>query len=107
MQPNHVLINEYHPDQGIMPHCDGPLYDPLVAILSLGSSVVFDFWKDGALANTITRAWPLPPPHTPQHPPHRHDRLTTTRGSGNICPGRRAAVQIAGPAAWFAAFVLG
>ncbi|CAH2060424.1 unnamed protein product, partial [Thlaspi arvense] len=27
---NHVLINEYHPDQGIMPHQDGPAYFPVV-----------------------------------------------------------------------------
>ncbi|KAF3532153.1 hypothetical protein DY000_02037571 [Brassica cretica] len=39
---NHVLINEYHPDQGIMPHQDGPAYFPVVAILSLGSPVVMD-----------------------------------------------------------------
>ncbi|KAG8371785.1 hypothetical protein BUALT_Bualt13G0124300 [Buddleja alternifolia] len=40
---NHVLINEYLPDQGIMPHQDGPAYAPVVAILSLGSSIVMDF----------------------------------------------------------------
>ncbi|VFQ60697.1 unnamed protein product [Cuscuta campestris] len=40
---NHVLINEYLPDQGIMPHQDGPAYYPLVSILSLGSPVVMDF----------------------------------------------------------------
>ncbi|CAH8275951.1 unnamed protein product [Arabidopsis lyrata] len=40
---NHVLINEYHPNQGIMAHQDGPAYFPVVAILSLGSPVVMDF----------------------------------------------------------------
>lgn len=40
---NHVLINEYLPNQGIMPHQDGPAYFPVVAILSLGSPVVMDF----------------------------------------------------------------
>uniref|UniRef100_A0A7N0UFL3 Fe2OG dioxygenase domain-containing protein n=1 Tax=Kalanchoe fedtschenkoi TaxID=63787 RepID=A0A7N0UFL3_KALFE len=40
---NHVLINEYLPDQGIMPHQDGPAYFPVVAILSLGSPAVMDF----------------------------------------------------------------
>ncbi|KAK6137808.1 hypothetical protein DH2020_028449 [Rehmannia glutinosa] len=40
---NHVLINEYLPDQGIMPHQDGPAYLPVVAILSLGSPVVMNF----------------------------------------------------------------
>ncbi|KAK6232032.1 hypothetical protein SCA6_002105 [Theobroma cacao] len=40
---NHVLINEYLSNQGIMPHQDGPAYYPVVAILSLGSPVVMDF----------------------------------------------------------------
>ncbi|KAL6513677.1 hypothetical protein OROHE_019537 [Orobanche hederae] len=40
---NHVLINEYLPDQGIMAHQDGPAYVPVVAILSLGSPVVMEF----------------------------------------------------------------
>ncbi|XP_070047911.1 alkylated DNA repair protein ALKBH6 homolog isoform X2 [Nicotiana tomentosiformis] len=40
---NHVLINEYLHNQGIMPHQDGPAYYPVVAILSLGSPVVMDF----------------------------------------------------------------
>ncbi|CAI0457360.1 unnamed protein product [Linum tenue] len=40
---NHVLINEYLPSQGIMPHQDGPAYFPVAAILSLGSPAVMDF----------------------------------------------------------------
>ncbi|KAK9156496.1 hypothetical protein Scep_003070 [Stephania cephalantha] len=40
---NHVLINEYLPHQGIMPHQDGPAYFPVVAILSLGSPAVMKF----------------------------------------------------------------
>lgn len=40
---NHVLVNEYLPDQGIMPHQDGPAYFPVVAIISLGCPVVMDF----------------------------------------------------------------
>lgn len=40
---NHVLINEYLPDQGIMQHQDGPAYFPIVAILSLESPIVIDF----------------------------------------------------------------
>ncbi|GAB4856149.1 hypothetical protein Ancab_024790 [Ancistrocladus abbreviatus] len=42
-EPNHVLINEYLPNQGIMPHQDGPAYFPAAAILSLGSPAVMDF----------------------------------------------------------------
>eukprot|EP00250_Pteridium_aquilinum_P002198 c12391_g1_i1 orf=272-955(-) len=40
---NHVLINEYLPGQGIMPHQDGPVFFPVVAILSLGSPAVMEF----------------------------------------------------------------
>ncbi|XP_042393279.1 alpha-ketoglutarate-dependent dioxygenase alkB homolog 6-like isoform X1 [Zingiber officinale] len=40
---NHVLINEYLPDQGIMPHQDGPAYFPVVAILSLESPITIEF----------------------------------------------------------------
>ena len=29
--PNHVLVNEYLPGQGIMPHTDGPLFHPTIA----------------------------------------------------------------------------
>jgi alkylated DNA repair dioxygenase AlkB len=42
-RPNHILINEYLPEQFIMPHKDGPLYYPLVAILSLNADAVFKF----------------------------------------------------------------
>lgn len=37
---NHCLINEYLPGQGIMPHEDGAAYYPVVATVSLGSSLV-------------------------------------------------------------------
>ncbi|KAJ8751391.1 hypothetical protein K2173_016591 [Erythroxylum novogranatense] len=53
---NHVLINEYLPDQGIMPHQDGPAYFPVVAILSLGSPVIMDFTPHSRL-KTCTNAW--------------------------------------------------
>jgi 2OG-Fe(II) oxygenase superfamily len=41
--PNHVLLNEYQPGQGIMPHTDGPVYYSRTATLSLCSSVVMEF----------------------------------------------------------------
>ena len=44
--PNHVLLNEYRPGEGIDAHRDGPLYAPLVAILSLGSHAAFEFLRD-------------------------------------------------------------
>ncbi|KAF7456111.1 alpha-ketoglutarate-dependent dioxygenase alkB 6 [Cryptosporidium felis] len=43
--PNHVLINQYELNMGILPHKDGPLYFPRVAIVSLESDVLFDFWN--------------------------------------------------------------
>lgn len=42
--PNHVLINEYRPGEGIMPHEDGAAYSPVVATVSLGSSIVLDIY---------------------------------------------------------------
>lgn len=41
--PNHVLINEYAPGEGIMHHTDGPLYHPIVAILSCGGGIGMTF----------------------------------------------------------------
>ncbi len=43
--PNHVLLNEYQPGQGILPHTDGPRYEHRTATLSLGSDVVIEFTK--------------------------------------------------------------
>jgi alkylated DNA repair protein alkB family protein 6 len=43
--PNHVLVNEYTPGQGIMPHEDGAAYYPLVATVSLGGDIVLDLYE--------------------------------------------------------------
>ncbi len=43
--PDHVLLNEYQPGQGIMAHTDGPFFRPRVAILSLGGPAIFRFRK--------------------------------------------------------------
>lgn len=40
---NHVLVNEYLPGQGITSHQDGPVYHPVVAILSLGAPTMMHF----------------------------------------------------------------
>lgn len=45
--PNHVLVNRYRSGEGILPHEDGPAYEPRVAIVSLGSPAVLRFWKIG------------------------------------------------------------
>lgn len=42
--PNHVLVNEYLPAQGIMSHEDGPAYHPVTATVSLGSPTVLDIY---------------------------------------------------------------
>ncbi|VDL35428.1 unnamed protein product [Hymenolepis diminuta] len=41
---NHVLINEYKPGEGIMPHHDGPLYYPVVTTVNLGGHSMLDFY---------------------------------------------------------------
>ncbi|KIK66293.1 hypothetical protein GYMLUDRAFT_218424 [Collybiopsis luxurians FD-317 M1] len=43
--PNHIIVNEYLPGQGIMPHQDGPAYHPVVATISLGSHTVFHYYR--------------------------------------------------------------
>lgn len=42
--PNHVLVNEYEPGQGIMPHEDGPAFYPTVSTISLDSHTLLDFY---------------------------------------------------------------
>lgn len=52
MRPNHVLVNEYPPGVGIMPHKDGAAYHPVVCTVSLGASLCLNIYKskeDGAL----------------------------------------------------------
>jgi alkylated DNA repair protein alkB family protein 6 len=44
-EPNHIILNEYLPGQGIMPHEDGPSYHPVVATISLGSHAVFHYYR--------------------------------------------------------------
>uniref|UniRef100_A0A183V742 Fe2OG dioxygenase domain-containing protein n=1 Tax=Toxocara canis TaxID=6265 RepID=A0A183V742_TOXCA len=44
-RPNHVLINEYQPGQGIMAHTDGPAFYPLVSTISLGSDLFLDYYR--------------------------------------------------------------
>ena len=51
--PNHVLLNEYQPGQGIDAHRDGPLYAPRVAILSLCSHCAFEFLRNDAARDAV------------------------------------------------------
>jgi alkylated DNA repair protein alkB homolog 6 len=54
--PNHVLINEYLPGQGIMPHKDGSAYHPVVCTVSLGGSLCLDIY--GSNENGGTESGP-------------------------------------------------
>lgn len=42
-RPNHVLVNEYLPTQGIMAHLDGSLFYPTITTISVGSHIVLKF----------------------------------------------------------------
>jgi alkylated DNA repair protein alkB family protein 6 len=53
VEPNHVLVNEYLPGQGIMPHQDGPLYNPIVATVTLNSHAILNFYPHGVEKGTI------------------------------------------------------
>ena len=43
LAPNHVLVNQYQPGEGIMHHTDGPLYLDRVVIISLGYPSLMSF----------------------------------------------------------------
>ncbi|KAF8466962.1 hypothetical protein BDZ91DRAFT_153805 [Kalaharituber pfeilii] len=58
-QPNHVLINEYKPGEGIMPHEDGPAYHPMVATISLGGSIVLDIFEKDGMRNPEEKRVPV------------------------------------------------
>lgn len=71
--PNHVLLNEYSPGQGIMPHKDGPLFRPQVAILCLQGRSMLEFWDSLEASKRVSVV-----PHTLLHCPHCHSRRTVT-----------------------------
>lgn len=49
--PNSVRIHEYEKGDGIGPHCDGPIYVPMVTVLSLASTCVMNFYPRASLYN--------------------------------------------------------
>lgn len=49
LRANHVLVNEYLPGQGIMPHVDGPLFYPTIATINCGAHTVLEFEKNSTL----------------------------------------------------------
>ncbi|CAH0552904.1 unnamed protein product [Brassicogethes aeneus] len=53
--PNHVLINEYLPGQGIMPHTDGPLFYPKITTITCGSNTVLKFLENNEKRGTVAQ----------------------------------------------------
>lgn len=49
--PNHVLVNEYSPGQGIMPHVDGDLFYPTITTITCGSHTVLNFRENVDMDN--------------------------------------------------------
>ena len=58
VKANHVLLNEYLPGQGIMPHLDGPMFHPTISTISLGSHTVLNFYKEPEQEGEIQRHVP-------------------------------------------------
>eukprot|EP00088_Acartia_fossae_P068720 TRINITY_DN8776_c0_g1_i14.p1 TRINITY_DN8776_c0_g1~~TRINITY_DN8776_c0_g1_i14.p1 ORF type:complete len:245 (+),score=12.06 TRINITY_DN8776_c0_g1_i14:33-767(+) len=54
---NHVLLNEYKPGQGIMPHLDGDLFYPTITTISIGSHTVINFYEPETDLSTTCRSW--------------------------------------------------
>lgn len=69
--PNHVILNEYLPGQGIMPHEDGPSYYPVVATISLGSHSVFHYYQYNPADDRL--------PDRTRTPPHEGGRSIDPR----------------------------
>ena len=59
-QLNHVLVNCYAAGEGILPHQDGPLYFPAVAIVSLGGDSVMTFTPHSRLQDAAPASVWLP-----------------------------------------------
>ncbi|XP_069406742.1 alpha-ketoglutarate-dependent dioxygenase alkB homolog 6 isoform X8 [Ovis canadensis] len=58
---NHVLVNQYLPGEGIMPHEDGPLYYPTVSTISLGSHTMLDLYEPRQPEDDNPTEQPRPP----------------------------------------------
>ncbi|XP_006899722.1 PREDICTED: alpha-ketoglutarate-dependent dioxygenase alkB homolog 6 [Elephantulus edwardii] len=62
---NHVLVNQYLPGEGIMPHEDGPLYYPTISTISLGSHTMLDLYEPRQTEEDDDPAEPPRPPPRP------------------------------------------
>ncbi|KAK7200579.1 2OG-Fe(II) oxygenase superfamily [Novymonas esmeraldas] len=74
--PNSVRVHEYQQGDGIGPHCDGPIYVPMVTVLSLASSCLMCFY-----------------PKQPLYENHPMDHYNDTFKFGDGDIGRRAPLQ--------------
>ncbi|EDW87947.1 alpha-ketoglutarate-dependent dioxygenase alkB homolog 6 [Drosophila yakuba] len=64
---NHVLVNEYLPGQGILPHTDGPLFHPIISTISTGAHTVLEFAKrEDTTASGEAEAGEDQPPQLPR-----------------------------------------
>jgi alkylated DNA repair protein alkB family protein 6 len=51
-RPNHALVNDYAPGEGIMAHTDGPAYYPRTATVSLGGGAMMRFCRPRLTSTT-------------------------------------------------------
>lgn len=56
-EPNHILMNRYEPNQGIMAHEDGPLFYPTVTTINTGSHSVLNFYAKPAEEDSTARRY--------------------------------------------------
>lgn len=54
-RPNHVLVNEYLPGQGILPHLDGSLFYPTITTISVASHTVLKFLEPISADNAVLK----------------------------------------------------
>ncbi|XP_034829479.1 alpha-ketoglutarate-dependent dioxygenase alkB homolog 6 [Maniola hyperantus] len=54
-KPNHVLVNEYLPGQGILPHLDGSLFYPTITTISVASHTVLKFLEPMSAENAVLK----------------------------------------------------
>ncbi|GAA5911907.1 uncharacterized protein JCM6883_000728 [Sporobolomyces salmoneus] len=73
---NHCLVNEYLSSQGILPHTDGPAYQPCTTTLSLGSHTILSLRSNplSQATSSSSSSSPSPDPAIPQS-------STTTEGA--------------------------
>ncbi|KAF8543944.1 hypothetical protein BDD12DRAFT_818441 [Trichophaea hybrida] len=79
--PNHVLINEYNPGEGIMPHEDGGAYYGCVATVSLGAPIVLDIYEKVEGGIRLPKWRILQEPRRLQHPMRRSTVLPLRTGN--------------------------